>query len=125
MSPAGRLPLIAPLPQLTQGGWAHDGAANGSAGGRGNGGKRTHSAGALAELLNVSARTLHRQLKEEGASLQQLKDEVRCERAKDLLHRTQRPIKQVAAAVGFVNAKSFARAFREWTGKSPAQFRGA
>jgi AraC-like DNA-binding protein len=44
-----------------------------------------HSAEALAELLHVSARTLHRQLKDEGASLQQLKDEVRLERAKDLL----------------------------------------
>src|SRR5205085_4680980 len=46
--------------------------------------ERSHSAEALAALLHVSSRTLHRQLKEEGASLQQLKDEVRMERAKDL-----------------------------------------
>jgi AraC-like DNA-binding protein len=84
---------------------------------------RAHSAEGLAELLHVSARTLHRQLKEEGASLQQLKDEVRLERAKDLLYRTDRPVKQVAAAVGFRNEKSFARAFRQWTGLPPAQFR--
>jgi AraC-like DNA-binding protein len=85
---------------------------------------RTHSAEALASLLHVSARTLHRQLKEEGASLQQLKDEVRMERARDLLHRTARPIKQVAAAVGFRNEKSFARAFRAWAGVSPGALRG-
>ena len=71
----------------------------------------------------MSSRTLHRQLKEEGAGLQQLKDEVRCERAKDLLYRTARPVKQVAAAAGFRNEKSFLRAFRQWTGTSPAQFR--
>ncbi|HSV33986.1 MAG TPA: AraC family transcriptional regulator [Ramlibacter sp.] len=82
-----------------------------------------HSAEGIAHLLHMSARTLHRQLKEEGASLQDLKDEVRCERAKDLLYRTDKPVKQVAAAVGFRNEKSFLRAFRQWTRMSPAAFR--
>jgi AraC-like DNA-binding protein len=85
--------------------------------------QQSHSAEALAALLNVSARTLHRQLKEEGAGLQQLKDEVRMERAKDLLWRTGKPVKQVADAVGFRNEKSFARAFRQWAGVSPGEFR--
>lgn len=83
----------------------------------------THNAEALATLLNVSTRTLHRQLKEEGASLQALKDDVRQSRALDLLLRTSRPIKQVAEAAGFQNEKSFIRAFRSWTGTSPAEFR--
>ncbi len=82
-----------------------------------------HSAAHLADLLHISARTLHRQLKEIGASLQALKDEVREERARDLLLRTGRPIKQVAEAAGFRNEKSFIRAFRGWVGKSPAEFR--
>ena len=72
---------------------------------------------------SVSPRTLHRQLKEEGATLQGLKDEVRQGRAIDLLHRTDRPIKQVAHGAGFGNDKSFIRAFRSWTGQSPAEFR--
>src|SRR5436305_797356 len=84
---------------------------------------KAHSAQGLAGLLHMSTRTLHRQLKEEGASLQQLKDEVRCERAKDLLYRTSKPVKQVAAATGFRNEKSFIRAFKQWTGLSPAEFR--
>ena len=84
---------------------------------------QTHSAQELADLLHVSARTLHRQLKEEGASLQALKDEVRQNRARDLLLRTVRPVKQVAQAVGFQNEKSFIRAFRGWVGQSPAEFR--
>jgi len=62
-------------------------------------------------------------LREEGASLQALKDEVRRQRAIELLQRTQRPIKQVAQAVGFVNEKSFIRAFKAWTGISPGEWR--
>lgn len=77
----------------------------------------------LASALSLSSRTLHRQLSEEGASLQGLKDEVRRRRAMDALGRTQRPVKQVAQAVGFANEKSFARAFRQWTGESPVDYR--
>ena len=85
---------------------------------------QTHSVEGVAGLLHMSPRTLHRQLKDEGASLQQLKDEVRCERAKELLYRSAKPVKQVAAATGFRNEKSFLRAFKAWTGKTPLEFRG-
>ncbi|MBS0318051.1 MAG: AraC family transcriptional regulator, partial [Proteobacteria bacterium] len=86
---------------------------------------RTRNAGDLAALLHLSTRTLHRHLQAEGASLQALKDEVRCERAKDLLQRSSRPVKQVALAAGFRSEKSFLRAFRHWTGQSPGEFRQA
>jgi AraC-like DNA-binding protein len=85
----------------------------------------THSAEGLAALLNVSPRTLHRQLRDEGASLQAIKDQVRQERAVELLLRTTKPIKQVAQAVGFQNEKSFIRAFKAWTTKTPAEFRAS
>jgi AraC-like DNA-binding protein len=81
------------------------------------------TAEALATLLNVSNRTLHRQLHEEGTSMQTLKNEVRHEMAVDLLRRTTRPIKQVALSVGFRNEKSFSRAFLQWTGYAPRDFR--
>jgi AraC-like DNA-binding protein len=83
----------------------------------------SHNAEDLADQLNLSARTLHRQLKEEGATLQALKDEVRRTRAMELLHRTDRPIKQVADAAGFQNEKSFIRAFKGWTGVTPGEWR--
>ncbi|MES2632138.1 MAG: AraC family transcriptional regulator [Pseudomonadota bacterium] len=82
-----------------------------------------HNADGIAAHLNISTRTLHRQLAEQGSSLQALKDEVRCERAKDLLHRSSKPVKQVAAAVGFSSEKSFIRAFRDWTGQTPSGYR--
>jgi AraC-like DNA-binding protein len=85
----------------------------------------SHNAETLAAALNMSARSLHRQLQEEGASLQHLKDEVRFEKAKDLLLRTSKPIKQVAEASGFRNEKSFIRAFRQWSGSSPSAFKNS
>ena len=84
---------------------------------------RAYRADGIAALLHISARTLHRQLKDEGASLQALKDEVRFERAKDLLNRSDKPVKQVATAAGFQNEKSFMRAFRQWSGETPGGFR--
>lgn len=85
--------------------------------------QHSHNAEALAAQLHVSERTLHRQLHEQGQSLQGLKDAVRRELATDLLLRTRQPIKQVAQAAGFQSEKSFIRAFKGWTGQTPAAFR--
>jgi AraC-like DNA-binding protein len=85
--------------------------------------EHSRNADDLAAWLNMSARTLHRQLQEEGASLQQLKDSVREQRARALLLRTNKPLKQIAAEVGFSNEKSFIRAFKSWTGQAPEAFR--
>ncbi|HEU0202370.1 MAG TPA: AraC family transcriptional regulator [Burkholderiaceae bacterium] len=86
-------------------------------------GTELSNAEAVAGALNVSPRTLHRQLQEEGASLQALKDEVRRGRAIEQLLRTTRSVKQIARDVGFRNEKSFTRAFKQWTGHSPIEYR--
>ncbi len=80
-------------------------------------------AGEVARRAGVSVRSLHRHLEQEGASLQGLKDEARRERAVALLTRGQDPVKQVARAVGFRSEKSFARAFKGWTGRTPGDCR--
>lgn len=80
-------------------------------------------AGEVARRAGVSVRTLHRHLRQEGASLQGLKDEARRERAVELLTRTRAPLKQVAQAVGFRSEKSFSRAFLGWTGRTPGAWR--
>lgn len=77
----------------------------------------------IAHALNLSTRTLHRQLLEEGASLQALKDQIRQQLARDLLLRTHRSLQQIAQDIGFQNEKSFIRAFKGWTGSSPESFR--
>lgn len=82
-----------------------------------------NDADAVARHLHLSTRSLHRHLHEEGASLQALKDETRRERAVELLCRTEKPVKQVALAVGFADEKAFARAFKGWTGATPRDYR--
>jgi len=81
------------------------------------------SARDVAERLNVSPRTLHRQLLKEGASLRQMKEAARKERAIDALMRSGRPVKQIALAAGYRSEKCFSRAFRRWTGASPREYR--
>lgn len=76
-----------------------------------------------AERLHVSIRTMYRQLQEENTSFQSLKDEARTERAIRLLLSSDKPIKQIALAVGFSSEKSFARAFKQWTGNTPRDCR--
>ncbi len=82
-----------------------------------------HTAEELAAQLNLSVRTLHRQLKDEGVSLQRLKNQARREHAARLLLQTRKPLKKIASAVGFDSEKSFSRAFRAWTGVSPGAYR--
>ena len=91
---------------------------------RGPGGAALH-AQAIARALNVSLRSLHRHLRQEGASVQALKDEARRELAQELLRRSRQPVKQVAHQLGFRSEKSFARAFRQWTGFPPSEWRVA
>ncbi len=76
-----------------------------------------------AEALAVSGRTMHRRLTEEGTSFQRVKDEVRRDRAKHLLAKTELPMGSISEELGFDNVASFHRAFRSWTGYTPGAFR--
>lgn len=85
--------------------------------------QRFGTAQVVADHLNISARTLHRQFADGGVSFHQLKDEVRAALALDLVRRTERPLKQIATAAGFASEKSFIRAFAKWTGMTPGEAR--
>lgn len=82
-----------------------------------------HTADSLAHALNMSPRTLHRQLKSEGTSLQLLKNDVRLKRATAMLLQSNRPLKQIAIDCGFLDEKSFMRTFKNWTGMTPGDYR--
>ncbi|EPL15839.1 AraC family transcriptional regulator [Pseudomonas sp. CF161] len=77
----------------------------------------------LAEQMNCSARTLRRHLKDLGCSYQELLDELRFERAKQMLCEDQVPIYRIAEALGFSETASFRHAFIRWSGVAPSQFR--
>lgn len=76
-----------------------------------------------AATLFVSERTLKRRLQEECASFQHLVDEVRLERAQELLKSTRMNLSQIADALGYADAANFTRAFKRWTDTSPSRYR--
>jgi len=78
----------------------------------------------LARQMNCSSRTLRRHLQALGSSYQQLLDELRFERAKQLLADEQMPIYRIAETLGFSETASFRHAFQRWSGVAPSHFRG-
>jgi AraC-like DNA-binding protein len=76
----------------------------------------------VAERLSVSARTLRRRLSEEGSSFREIVDEVRADLARHHLAREKRDIDDVALMLGFSDQSAFTKAFRRWTGTTPADF---
>lgn len=77
----------------------------------------------LARQMKCSARTLRRHLHDVGCSYQELLDELRFERAKQLLAEQRLPIYQIAAQLGFSETASFRHAFIRWSGMAPSHFR--
>lgn len=77
----------------------------------------------IAASLGISLRSLQRHLRDEGTSLAALKTRARLERAAGLLVRGTLPIKRIAHLAGYRDETSFSRAFRRWSGQSPAEYR--
>ena len=59
-----------------------------------------------------------------GRSLMSYLNELRCQRARDLIEGTELPITTIAFDTGFASASYFNRKFREHWGTSPSKFRG-
>ncbi|MDC8831876.1 AraC family transcriptional regulator [Alteromonas gilva] len=78
---------------------------------------------AAAAMMNMTKRTMMRKLKSEGTSYQQLKDQVRLDKAVTLLTKYNLPINQISESVGFSEPAVFTRAFFNWTGESPSHYR--
>jgi len=74
----------------------------------------------LAARMAESTRTLQRMLRERGTSHKQLVDELRRARAAELLDGGLR-VAEVATRLGFSDPSAFFRAYRRWTGTSPAR----
>jgi len=78
----------------------------------------------VAKALGMSVASLRRRLSETGHSFRQLRAEMLDRRARRLLG-AGRPPEAVADLLGFADARSFARAFKQWTGTTPARFAAA
>jgi len=78
-----------------------------------------------AAALHMTARTLQRRLSERGTSFQAEVTTLRCALAKDLLRDVERSVPAIAARLGFADTANFHRAFKSWTGQTPAEWRKA
>ncbi|KAA2238765.1 AraC family transcriptional regulator [Chitinophaga agrisoli] len=76
----------------------------------------------LAANFNTSARTLQRRLQEEGITYQQLAEGVRKSLALHYLASGTYPIKEISYILGYNELSAFTRAFKRWTGSSPANY---
>jgi AraC-like DNA-binding protein len=77
----------------------------------------------VAEKVSMSTRTLKRKLAAAGTTYGELLDEARRVRAERLLASEKRSIDEIAAALGYSDVANFTRAFRRWTGTTPAAHR--
>jgi AraC-like DNA-binding protein len=92
--------------------------------------KRIRNAGALipkideiAKELNMSEATLKRRLSEQNTHYQQLKNTHRLELAKAMILDGKTSLETISSNLGFSDASNFTKAFKNWTGLSPKQFR--
>ncbi|GEM_PF-1321587 len=77
----------------------------------------------VAEKLHSSRSCLYRKLQINQTSYQSLINEFKREQSIRLLQSTAMPVSEVAERLGFSDASSFRRAFKNWTGVQPSSIR--
>jgi AraC-like DNA-binding protein len=79
--------------------------------------------GEVANDLGLSTRTLQRRITEEGTTFRQLVTEARRELAKLYLKEPSLELGETACLLGYQDPNSFFRAFREWEGTTPGEWK--
>lgn len=77
----------------------------------------------VAAAMKMSAPTLYRKLKDEGARYDALLDGLRRKMALDYLAARAISVNETAYLLGFSDPAAFSRAFKRWTGTSPRDAR--
>ncbi len=76
-----------------------------------------------AESAGMSIRTFQRRLEDNNLSYSDLVDQVRFERATELLQDRSIKLIDIAFELGYTEPANFSKAFKRWTGVSPREFR--
>ncbi len=81
---------------------------------------------ATADHVGMSPSAFSRAFKERvGRNFKEYVDAARVMRARDMLRQTDKPIEQIASAVGYDTLTSFYRLFKKMTGVAPGEYRQA
>lgn len=78
---------------------------------------------AAARAFGMNRRTFARRLQASGTTFRELLDAVRFDAARVLLYSSDVSLEDVANKLGYADVTAFARAFRRWSGFSPAVWR--
>jgi AraC-like DNA-binding protein len=77
----------------------------------------------VARKLGLTPRTLQRRLADSGYTFRKLVDEVREQAGRSYIERTQLSLIEITYLLGYSDPSAFNRAFRRWTGTTPAEHR--
>ncbi len=76
----------------------------------------------IAARLHMSPRSLQRRLRSEGTSFAEVLSDLRRDLALRYLQDQRLAIAEVGFLLGFLDVSAFHRAFRRWTGSTPAGY---
>jgi len=85
--------------------------------------KRLLTATDVAFMLDISTATLRRKLASLHTSFAQIKVELRKSLSIKLLAQTEAPVEEIAFKLSYSDARSFSRAFKQWTKMTPSAYR--
>ncbi|AKH70377.1 DNA-binding domain-containing protein, AraC-type [Spongiibacter sp. IMCC21906] len=77
----------------------------------------------IAQNLGVHPHTLRSHLRREGVQFKDIKDQLRCEIAIDLLRKQGCSVAETAIKIGFSETSAFTRAFKKWMGVTPIMYK--
>lgn len=77
----------------------------------------------FATMLGMTKRTLQRNLKSENIFFKKAKEQVREEKAKQLLKETDLSVQEISWQVGYSDLSNFNRAFKGWVGITAPEYR--
>ena len=83
---------------------------------------RNMDAGRVAKMLRLHPRTFRRQLIAANSPWSEILDDTRRRIACDELRRRDVSIRELADRLGFSEPSAFTRAFKRWTGETPARY---
>ncbi|HEX5356316.1 MAG TPA: AraC family transcriptional regulator ligand-binding domain-containing protein [Aquabacterium sp.] len=79
--------------------------------------------GEVAARMGMAERTLYRYLQERGLRYKVILNELRFQLARDYMQDPKLSLPEIALLLGYAEQSAFSRAFKEWSGETPASYR--